>query len=216
MGEHLLSGKTLEQSVMETGAFGSGKAGSSVDPLAYLRKPSVVFRIGALLFSVIMFANIRSEGWQPNSTGKEICIMNESASACQFSNVVAVTAFLASIGFLVGEFFFDQMSSVKSRKHFVVADLSFSSFWTVAYLISFCTMIYQWSISDNPISGFGQGSVRTAIFCSFLSVFAWAGCALFSWQRYRQGFESAFTDIQVGGEAGYQQQEPPFQQSETY
>ena len=35
---------------METrGAFGSGKAGSSVDPLAYLRKPSVVFRIGALV-----------------------------------------------------------------------------------------------------------------------------------------------------------------------
>ena len=66
-------------------------------------------------------------------------------SACQFSNVVAVIAFLASIGelelkvlvlinfgclflgFLVGEFFFDQMSSVKSRKHFVIADLSFSS-----------------------------------------------------------------------------------------
>ena len=34
---------------METGAFGSGKAGSSVDPLVYLRKPSVVFRIGALV-----------------------------------------------------------------------------------------------------------------------------------------------------------------------
>ena len=71
-----------------------------------------------------------------------LCI---SDSACQFSNVVAVIAFLASIGelelkvlvlislgclflgFLVGEFFFDQMSSVKSRKHFVLADLSFSS-----------------------------------------------------------------------------------------
>ena len=36
-------------SIMETGAFGSGKAGSSVDPLVYLRKPSVVFRIGALV-----------------------------------------------------------------------------------------------------------------------------------------------------------------------
>ena len=31
-----------------------------------------------------------------------------------------------SEGFLVGEFFFDEMSSVKSRKHFVVADLAFS------------------------------------------------------------------------------------------
>ena len=69
-----------------------------------------------------------------------LCIAD---SACQFSNVVAVIAFLASIGelepvkvlfwinfflgFLVGEFFFEQMSSVKSRKHFVLADLSFSS-----------------------------------------------------------------------------------------
>ena len=34
------------------------------------------------------------------------------------------------------------------------------------------------------------------------------GCALFSGQRYRQGFEAAFTDIE-GGE--YHQQEPPFQ-----
>ena len=119
---------------METGAFGSGKAGSgSVDPLAYLRKPSVVFRIGALvslilallsasrcqeqqvgmwpsplttmwsdnnnkptkvrlkrpdilsiifqLFSVIMFASISNEAWQPNADGKEICIMNDSGKS---------------------------------------------------------------------------------------------------------------------------------------
>ena len=31
------------------GAFGGVKAGSMVDPMAYLRKPSVVFRIGALV-----------------------------------------------------------------------------------------------------------------------------------------------------------------------
>ena len=116
-------------SVMETGAFGSGKAGSSVDPLAYLRKPSVVFRIGALvslsspclllpalwsnklgshfstmwsdnnnkptrvgllanvwwnisqLFSVVMFASISNEAWQPNADGKEICIMNDSGKS---------------------------------------------------------------------------------------------------------------------------------------
>ena len=31
------------------GAFGGVKAGSQVDPMSYLRKPSVVFRIGALV-----------------------------------------------------------------------------------------------------------------------------------------------------------------------
>jgi len=52
--------------------------------------------------------------------------MNGSATACQLGNGVAIIAFLASIGFLVGEYFFEQMSSVKSRKHFVLADLAFS------------------------------------------------------------------------------------------
>merc|ERR1711962_946093 len=167
-------GSPPQDTVMETrGAFGSGKAGSSVDPLAYLRKPSVVFRIGALLFSVIMFASITNEAWQPNADGKEICIMNDSDSACQFSNVVAVIAFLASIGFLVGEFFFDQMSSVKSRKHFVLADLAFSGFWAFAYIISFATMAYQWSQSEEPESGYGNKNIGGALLFSFLSVFAW-------------------------------------------
>ena len=126
---------------METGAFGSGKAGSSVDPLAYLRKPSVVFRIGALvslsrpclllpalwsnklgchltspcdlrtttnqpeldyrplalifiifqLFSVIMFASISNEAWQPNSDGKEICIMNDSGNVKSNRNIYHLT-----------------------------------------------------------------------------------------------------------------------------
>ena len=59
-------------------------------------------------------------------------------------------------------------------------------FWTVAYLISFGTMIYQWTISDSPKSGFGQGSVRTAIFCSFLSVFAWVGLSVTRVASYSQ------------------------------
>ena len=33
----------------EAGVFGASKAGAVTDPMAYLRKPSVVFRIGALV-----------------------------------------------------------------------------------------------------------------------------------------------------------------------
>ena len=66
------------------------------------------------------------EAEKTEDTETETCIINSSPTACQLPNIVAIIAFLASIGFLVGEFFFDQMSSVKSRKHFVVADLAFS------------------------------------------------------------------------------------------
>lgn len=39
---------------------------------------------------------------------------------------ISVIAFLASMGFLAGEYLFEQMSSVKTRKHYVLADLGFS------------------------------------------------------------------------------------------
>merc|ERR1719312_2056892 len=45
-------------------AFGGGKAGAAFDPLAFLKKPCVVFRIACLLFSVIAFGCISSKGWQ--------------------------------------------------------------------------------------------------------------------------------------------------------
>ena len=124
------------------------------------------------LLSVLMFAMISNQAWQPNVEGQEYCIINNSDAACQLPNTVAVIAFLASIGFLVGEYFFDQMSSVKSRKHFVLADLAFSGkdnsveitstsdshlynpgFWTAAYILSFLMMIYEWYQSGDPVSG---------------------------------------------------------------
>merc|ERR1711915_1135326 len=134
-----------------TEAFGGGKVGGSFDPLNFLKKPCVVFRIAALLFSVIAFGCISSKAWQfEPEKDKEVCIMNDSSTACQLGNGVAIIAFLASIGFLVGEYFFEQMSSVKSRKHFDLADLAFSGFWAFAYLVSFATMAYQWSQSEEP------------------------------------------------------------------
>ena len=89
------------------GAFGGAKAGAAAqDPMAFLRKPSVVFRIGALvgaynsgsiltlksnsriltmtmmlqLLSVLMFAMISNQAWQPNMEGQEYCIINNSGT----------------------------------------------------------------------------------------------------------------------------------------
>merc|ERR1711915_673262 len=65
-------------------AFGGGKVGGSFDPLNFLKKPCVVFRIAALLFSVIAFGCISSKAWQfEPEKDKEVCIMNDSSTACQ-------------------------------------------------------------------------------------------------------------------------------------
>lgn len=46
--------------------------------------------------------------------------------ACKYGNMVGVFSFLASMGFMGGEFLFERMSSVKSRKRYVMADMAFS------------------------------------------------------------------------------------------
>ena len=37
--------------------------------------------------------------------GQEVCVLNMDSSACHFSTMVGIVAFLASIGFLVGEWY---------------------------------------------------------------------------------------------------------------
>lgn len=75
------------------------------------------------LFSIIVFGCISSKGYREDSTGKEYCLYNKDANACQYGVGIGVIAFLACIGFLAGEYLFEQMSSVKTRKHYVLGDL---------------------------------------------------------------------------------------------
>lgn len=77
------------------------------------------------LCAVIIFGCISTKGWYTRGNQEE-CIFNKDSSACNYGVGISVIAFLASMGFLAGEYFFEQMSSVKTRKHYVLADLGFS------------------------------------------------------------------------------------------
>ena len=57
-------------------------------------------------FAIIVFGCISSSGWFfMQKTGQEVCVMNMDSSACHFSTMVGIVAFIASIGFLVGEWY---------------------------------------------------------------------------------------------------------------
>ncbi|XP_075231120.1 synaptogyrin isoform X1 [Lycorma delicatula] len=175
------------------GAYGGGKAGAPFDPFTFVQRPQVILRAVCLLFAIIVFACISSQGWMYDETEKtEVCLFNRDASACHYGEGVAILAFLASIGFLGGEYLFEQMSSVKTRKHYVLLDLGYSGFWAFLYFISFCYLANQWSNAQVPPGHIGVGNVQAAICFSFFSVFTWAGCAWFAYQRFRQGADSAF------------------------
>jgi len=206
--------------------LGGVKAGGPVDPLEFIKRPTVVLRLLALVFAIVVFSCISSEGWQMDHTAnQEVCIMNGSSTACSLGNTVAIIAFLAAIGLIVGEYMYSQMSSIKTRKHFLWADIGFSGLWAFFYLVAFSVMTHQWAMAEEPPAGYGHSNIRAAIFFSFISIFLWGACGFLSFQRLQAGFDSAFgggidedalrTDQAqaAGGYQTYQQEgfsEPPF------
>ncbi|XP_076234735.1 synaptogyrin [Calliopsis andreniformis] len=211
---------------MDGGAYGGGKAGAPFDPIAFVQRPQVILRAVCLLFAIIVFGCISNKGYIVRNDGKEVCLYNEDHNACNYGIGIGVLAFLASIGFLVGEYLFEQMSSVKTRKHFVLLDLGFSGFWAFLYFVGFCYLTNAWNKSKTPENNYGVNNVQSAIAFSFFSIFTWAACAWFAFQRFKQGTDAAFAPSYeadpVGGtgytsypdatDTGYQ--EPPFGQQQ--
>ncbi|XP_015433357.1 PREDICTED: synaptogyrin-2 [Dufourea novaeangliae] len=178
------------------------------------------------LLAIIVFGCISNKGYIRRADGKEVCLYNEDHNACNYGIAIGVLAFLASIGFLVGEYLFEQMSSVKTRKHFVLLDLGFSGFWAFLYFVGFCYLTNAWNKSKTPENNYGVTNVESANACSFFSIFTWAACAWFAFQRFKQGTDAAFAPSYeadpVGGtgytsypdatDTGYQ--DPPFGQQQ--
>lgn len=175
------------------GGFGGALAGGQFDPIAFIQRPQVIARSVCLLFSIVVFGCISSQGWYyDQKLEKSCCYYNNDAGACNFGSGIAVIAFLASIGLLVGEYFFESFSNVKTRKHYVFGDLVFSGFWAFLYFVSFCYLTNAWNKTEKAASMMPVSNLQAAIAFSFFSIFTWAGCAFLSWQRLAQGTEGVF------------------------
>lgn len=124
------------------------------------------------LFSIIVFGCISSQGWRIQD-GKDVCLYNENANACNFGVALGVIGFLASMAFIVGEYLFEQMSSVKTRKHFVLGDLAFSALWAFLFFVGFCYLSNQWGKSKEPPMGYGSSNMTSAIVFSLFSIATW-------------------------------------------
>nr|UEK51449.1 synaptogyrin-like protein [Parasacculina yatsui] len=175
------------------GGFGGAFAGGQFDPVSFVQRPQVIARSVCMLFAIVVFGCISSQGWyHQQNPEKTLCCFNNDANACNFGSGIAVIAFLASIGFIVGEFFFETFSSVKTRKHYVLGDLVFSGFWAFLYFVSFCYLTNAWNKTTLPTAFLSVSNIQAVIAFSFFSIFTWAGCAFLSWQRLLRGTEGVF------------------------
>ncbi|GBP19990.1 Synaptogyrin [Eumeta japonica] len=185
-----------------TGAYGGGKAGGAFDLQTFIQRPPVIVRAVCWLFSVIVMGCISSKGWyHKKDDTKDYCAFNDDTNACNYGVGISVIAFVASIGFIAGEYLFEQMSSVKTRKHYVLADMGFSAFWAFLYFVCFCYLSNAWGNTAVTPPGTAN-NMQSAIVFSFFSIFAWVACAFFAFQRFRMGAEAAFAPSYEVGSGG--------------
>lgn len=189
---------------MEVGAFGAGKAGTSFNPVEFVQRPQVILRLVNILFSIIVFGSITSKGYTLDPVkNKEVCLYNGDGNACNYGVGIGVIAFLAASLLLAGEYFFPQMSSVKTRRHYVMGDAGFSGFWSFLYGVGFIYLASTWTkTQETPAAVAASNNLRAAIAFSFFSIFTWSGSAYFAYQRYRQGADSAFATAYETGMGG--------------
>ncbi|XP_072124733.1 synaptogyrin-3a isoform X2 [Mobula birostris] len=172
---------------MEGGAYGAGKAGSGVDPIAFLKQPQTILRIASWVFSIVVFASIVNEGYVNKGDNQLHCVYNKNDSACNYGIAIGIMAFFICILYLTLDFYFPQFSSVKDRKHIVMGDLGISGLWTFLWFVSFCFLANQWqhTPSENLPLNQGADAARAAIAFSFFSILSWGFLTLLAFNKFK-------------------------------
>ncbi|XP_077173024.1 synaptogyrin-3 [Paroedura picta] len=174
---------------MEGASFGAGRAGGSLDPLEFLRRPQTLLRLASAVFSIIVFGSIINEGYV-NSEKSPIlrCVYNGHEGACNYGVAIGLIAFLACCFFLVVDLNFQQISSVKDRKRVVLLDLAFSGLWAFFWFVGFCFLANQWQRTPPSKGALQAGdAARAAIAFCFFSIVSWVALTVKALQRYRLG-----------------------------
>ncbi|CAF1256287.1 unnamed protein product [Rotaria sp. Silwood1] len=173
----------------EAQAYGAGRAGSAFDPIGFIKKPQVILRIVAWVFSIIVFGCIAQEGYADDT-----CRYNGS-NACGYGVGIGVISFILTLAFTGIDLYFPNISNVKTRKTIVLSELVLSGILVFLWFIGFCYMTDQWRKEDNKDKeGWnGRNSVQSAIAFAFFSILIWAALTFFAFRRYREGVLNLFS-----------------------
>ncbi len=130
----------------EPQAFGAGRAGSTFDPIEFIKKPQVILRVVAWVynsyfkkiifffinvfqqvFAIIVFASIAQEGYVEG-----VCRYNGS-NACGYGVGIGVISFLLTIAFTALDVYFPNISNIKQRKFVVLGELAASGKYNIIF-----------------------------------------------------------------------------------
>ncbi|XP_028821777.1 synaptogyrin-3-like [Denticeps clupeoides] len=176
----------------------TGRSGAPSSPGTFIRQPRTVLRILAWFFSIAVFAPVVNEGYINSGSERLHCIFNKSHMACNYAISVGVLTFLATIGLLLLDAWFPQISSVKDRRRIVLLEMLFSGFWTFLWFVGFCFLANQWgqtSPAELPLEQAADAARAAIAFC-FFSILIWAALTLLAAQKLLLGTDLSLFSMQ--------------------
>ncbi|RDD42089.1 Synaptogyrin-2 [Trichoplax sp. H2] len=150
----------------------------------YVLKPQVILRFASWVFAIIVFGCLTSA----RSEFRGFCPLNGDNNACNYGIAIGVIAFLGLMVFLFLDAFVDRIIDLTTKKRIVIADLAFTSLWTLLWFIGFCYMTNKWSIAPKAPFSAVPGvvtNVNSALAFTFFSVLTWGALIYFGVQQYR-------------------------------
>lgn len=190
-----MDSRYTEQGQGGPSAYGAGGATGHFDPIVFLKKPQVILRLFSLLFSIVVFGCIFSQGDE-----KSKCNFNYDNGACGYGEAVGIMAFVACCMFLPLDAFFDNISNVAYRKWIVLADIAISGLMSFLWFVCFCYLTNSWRISPEHRN---KSAMEAVLAFSFFSTGCFIAITTLAVLRYREGVDAgAKTNV---GQESYSQ-----------
>lgn len=165
-----------------TSAYGSAGASGHFDPAIFIRKPQVILRMVGVLFSIVVFACLASQGWHKGKCFDSVLV---SHGVCGYGTAVGVIAFVSLLIFLALDAMFDNVSNIQLRKYIVIADITWFGIMSFLWFVSFCYMAASWRNAVDAAAV--KSGVEASITFSFFSTLVFVVLCLLAVMQYRQG-----------------------------
>uniref|UniRef100_A0A0N5A7K9 MARVEL domain-containing protein n=1 Tax=Syphacia muris TaxID=451379 RepID=A0A0N5A7K9_9BILA len=107
-------------------AYGAPAAGGKFNLVEWLKKPTVLLRLIATVFGLVIWRSVASGCWYRVEDDPPFCVFNRSETTCSATSAIGFFTLATAIALLIIDAQFDKISAVQTRKRIVVLDMAVS------------------------------------------------------------------------------------------
>ncbi|XP_006868218.1 PREDICTED: synaptogyrin-4 [Chrysochloris asiatica] len=144
------------------------------EAVQFLKRPKIMGRIFAGVFSLVVFSSLMTDGYQNKTESPQLhCVLNSNSVACNFAVGTGLLTFFSCLAFLMLDAHEGRIASSRFKMAFQVLDFILAVIWACVWFVGFCFLANQWQRSQPWEFLLGSSSAKAAIAFSFFSIPVW-------------------------------------------